>query len=105
MTEKTIIGIQGQVLIPDPPIAFALFQTTRIAWLWLILCLYLGYSWPTSGGGKLPIPPGRLADPYAAFGKMQLRSRRAAVHPSHLTGMAVSSSLCSIISSTNGSLT
>jgi hypothetical protein len=41
MTEKPMLGKQGQILIPDPPIAFALFQSTRFAWLWLILRVYL----------------------------------------------------------------
>lgn len=40
----------------NPPFARALFDTTRFAWLWLIVRLYLGYSWITSGLGKLGNP-------------------------------------------------
>ena len=40
----------------NPPFARALFDSTRFAWLWLILRLYLGYSWITSGLGKLSNP-------------------------------------------------
>lgn len=43
----------GTVTIPDPPLARALFSTTRFAWLWLILRLYLGWQWLTSGWGKV----------------------------------------------------
>ena len=56
MAEKTMTDKQGRVLIPDPPIAFSLFQTTKFAWLWLILRVYLGYSWLTSGWGKITNP-------------------------------------------------
>ncbi len=40
----------------DPPIATALFSSPRWAWIWLIARVYLGYSWLTSGIGKLSNP-------------------------------------------------
>lgn len=40
----------------NPPFARALLDTTRFSWLWLIARLYLGYSWITSGMGKLGNP-------------------------------------------------
>jgi len=43
----------GNVVIQDPPFVVDLFNNTRWAWLWLILRLYLGYEWLTSGLGKL----------------------------------------------------
>ena len=52
-TERESVDKGGQILIPDPPIARALFQTTRFAWLWLALRVYLGYSWMSSGWGKI----------------------------------------------------
>jgi thiosulfate dehydrogenase [quinone] large subunit len=67
MTEKTIVNKQGQILIPDPPIAFVLFQTTRFAWLWLILRVYLGYSWMTSGWGKITNPAWQTGGPLRGF--------------------------------------
>ena len=50
---ESVINEQGEVLIPDPPFARALFSSTRFAWLWLLIRLYLGYAWLTSGWGKL----------------------------------------------------
>ncbi|MEQ6377998.1 DoxX family membrane protein [Bacillaceae bacterium S4-13-56] len=42
-----------QVVIPENPVSFFLFNDTRSAWIWLIIRLYLGYTWITSGWGKL----------------------------------------------------
>ena len=67
MAEKTIINKQGQVLIPDPPTAFALFQTTKFAWLWLIMRLYLGYTWLSSGWGKINNPAWQTGEPLRGF--------------------------------------
>lgn len=53
MAEKTIVNPRGEITIPDPPIAHILFSTTRFAWLWLILRVYLGWMWLTSGWGKI----------------------------------------------------
>jgi len=40
----------------DPPFIQRLFSTTSWAWLWLIVRLYVGYTWLTSGLGKLSNP-------------------------------------------------
>ncbi len=42
--------------IQDPPIAQALFGSTRWAWIWLILRVYVGYEWIMAGWGKLNNP-------------------------------------------------
>ena len=42
--------------ISDPPVAQQLFGNTRWAWIWLALRLYLGYTWLSSGIGKLSNP-------------------------------------------------
>ena len=39
--------------IPEPPIARFLFADTRMAWMWLIIRLYVGYQWLTAGLEKL----------------------------------------------------
>lgn len=39
--------------IPEPPIARFLFADSRIAWLWLIVRLYVGYEWLSAGWEKL----------------------------------------------------
>ncbi|MGE5620126.1 MAG: hypothetical protein ACM3US_12820 [Sphingomonadaceae bacterium] len=45
-----------QTVVEDPPLAKALFGDTRLSWLWLLVRLYVGYSWITSGLGKLSNP-------------------------------------------------
>lgn len=42
--------------ITDPPFAMSLLGSTRWAWLWLIVRLYVGYTWLTSGLGKIGNP-------------------------------------------------
>jgi thiosulfate dehydrogenase [quinone] large subunit len=39
--------------IEEPPIARFLFADTRMAWLWLIVRLYVGYEWLTAGWEKM----------------------------------------------------
>lgn len=40
----------------DPPVAQALLANPRWSWIWLIARLYLGYTWLSSGIGKLSNP-------------------------------------------------
>lgn len=47
---------KNRVRFSDPPIANTLLNSTNWSWLWLIARLYLGYSWLTSGLGKLSNP-------------------------------------------------
>ena len=51
MTDK-----QGHVLIEDPPIAQLLFSSTRMAWLWLILRVWLGWQWVEAAEHKITDP-------------------------------------------------
>lgn len=44
---------KGEVTIPDPPFAHALFSTTKFAWLWAIIRVYLGYQWINAGYHKI----------------------------------------------------
>ncbi len=39
--------------IPEPPVARFLFADTRMAWLWLLVRLYVGYEWLTAGWEKM----------------------------------------------------
>jgi len=39
-------------IIDDPPIARALFSDTRLAWIWLIVRVYLGWQWLGEGIAK-----------------------------------------------------
>lgn len=56
MSKESIVNEQGEILIPDPKIAHTLFQTVKVAWLWLILRLYLAGTWIPSGWGKINNP-------------------------------------------------
>jgi thiosulfate dehydrogenase (quinone) large subunit len=49
-------GKQRAVTFSDPPFVRSLFGSTRWAWLWLIVRLYVGYSWLSSGWGKVGNP-------------------------------------------------
>ncbi len=40
----------------DPPIAQSLFNSPKWAWLWVLARLYVGYTWLSSGLGKLSNP-------------------------------------------------
>lgn len=40
----------------EPPVSRALFASTGAAWLWLIVRLYLGYEWISSGLEKIGSP-------------------------------------------------
>src|SRR5689334_15491883 len=44
------------VHVEDPPVAKALFANTAAAWLWLIVRLYVGYSWLEAGMHKFEDP-------------------------------------------------
>src|SRR5512135_1444695 len=46
----------ANVQVTDPPLARFLFSDTRMAWVWLIVRLWLGYNWLSSGYGKLTNP-------------------------------------------------
>ncbi|MGC6584418.1 DoxX family membrane protein [Paenibacillus sp. JZ16] len=41
------------IVVPENPVSMFLFSSTRSAWIWLLVRLYLGYAWLTSGLKKL----------------------------------------------------
>lgn len=49
--EKGRVG--KEVIIEDNPLSKWLFTNTTSAWIWLILRLYLGYTWLVAGWGKV----------------------------------------------------
>jgi thiosulfate dehydrogenase [quinone] large subunit len=49
--------------IPEPPITRFLFADTRIAWLWLLVRVYVGYEWISAGWAKMT--------GYSIFGEVQ----------------------------------
>ncbi len=56
MADMSRVQQRNRAQFDDPPFAKALFNDTRWSWLWLLLRLYLGYTWLTSGLGKLRNP-------------------------------------------------
>jgi len=42
--------------IPEPPLSRLLFADTRLAWLWLILRIYIGWQWIQAGYEKITSP-------------------------------------------------
>jgi thiosulfate dehydrogenase (quinone) large subunit len=44
---------KAAIQIPEPAITRFLFADTRMAWVWLIVRLYVGYQWFTAGFEKL----------------------------------------------------
>ena len=42
--------------IPEPPLARFLFANTKIAWIWLIVRLYVGWQWLAAAFEKLQSP-------------------------------------------------
>ena len=53
MSISNFVKPQEATQIPEPPIARLIFADTRLAWLWLIIRLYVGYQWITAGLEKL----------------------------------------------------
>ncbi len=53
---EKVTDSQGRILIQDPPLARFLFQSTRMAWVWLAVRLYFGYSWLEAGWHKFTDP-------------------------------------------------
>ena len=56
MSAGTINPRESQV--PEPNVTRVLFADTRLAPLWLVVRVYLGYLWLVAGLGKLMDPSG-----------------------------------------------
>jgi thiosulfate dehydrogenase [quinone] large subunit len=54
MTAST--AVSSERIFHDPPFVKKLFGSTRWAWLWLIVRLYVGYQWLTAGWHKIENP-------------------------------------------------
>jgi thiosulfate dehydrogenase (quinone) large subunit len=52
---KQVITRKGTV-VQDPPLAQMLFNDTRFSIVWLVLRVWVGYTWLSSGWGKLGNP-------------------------------------------------
>jgi thiosulfate dehydrogenase (quinone) large subunit len=52
----SILNIRDNRVFQDPPLAQKLFNSSRAAWLWLPLRIYLGYQWLEAGMHKVSEP-------------------------------------------------
>ena len=52
----TRVQARAQETYADPALARVVFSTTRLAWLWAIIRVWLGYQWVESGLAKLGNP-------------------------------------------------
>lgn len=43
-------------ILPDPPYVEALFSSSRLAWIWTIVRLYVGWAWLKAGWDKIHSP-------------------------------------------------
>ncbi|GAB6992210.1 DoxX family membrane protein [Paenibacillus pini] len=44
---------RSEIIVPENAVSRFLFVSTRSAWIWLIIRLYVGYEWLTAGWGKI----------------------------------------------------
>jgi thiosulfate dehydrogenase [quinone] large subunit len=51
-----LLNPPADVTMPDPPLAHLLFSTPKLAWIWAIVRIYLGYQWVTAGLHKIADP-------------------------------------------------
>ncbi|ANS75561.1 DoxX family protein [Paenibacillus yonginensis] len=42
-----------EIIVPENPVSRFLFSSTRSAWIWLIIRLYVGYEWLSAGWEKV----------------------------------------------------
>jgi thiosulfate dehydrogenase [quinone] large subunit len=54
--KQNISTSSNRMLITDPPFAQALFGSVHWAWLWLIVRLYVGWTWLQAGWAKVTNP-------------------------------------------------
>src|SRR6266702_8724779 len=53
---EKVIDAKGHTLIQDPPIARFFFQNTIMAWVWLVVRVYVGYDFLIAGWHKFTTP-------------------------------------------------
>ena len=89
-------SLQKSITITDPPAFANFFGNTRWAWLWLIMRVYVGYTWLTSGWGKLSNPGWvGTGEALQAFWSERWQSRKLQlVLPLRLIGIGLSFKPC-----------
>jgi thiosulfate dehydrogenase [quinone] large subunit len=56
MKPEYMVDRGGNVVVEDPPIARFLFSNTKVAWVWLLVRLWLGWLWLEAGIHKVTDP-------------------------------------------------
>src|SRR5689334_10382056 len=51
-----LVSTTGDITLPDPPLAHLLFGTTKLAWFWAIVRIFLGYQWVSASLHKISDP-------------------------------------------------
>jgi len=51
--DKQKIVHNGHIIVPENPVSQFLFSSTKSAWIWLIIRLYVGYTWLNAGWHKV----------------------------------------------------
>lgn len=54
--KKSVRPTQQSDLLPEPPLSKFLFGDTKLAPLWLVLRVYVGWQWLNAGWGKVTSP-------------------------------------------------
>lgn len=55
MAHASIVS-KGEIILPDPPVAHLFFSTTKFAWLFAIIRIYVGYTWVEASLHKISDP-------------------------------------------------
>src|SRR5690625_7816040 len=64
-----------QIVVEENPVSRWLFSNTMSAWIWLVLRLYLGYSWLVAGWGKITDPAWTGEQAGVEIGRASCRER------------------------------
>lgn len=56
MATRKITAEQGEITLQEPHFVHTLFNTTRLAWLFVLVRVYLGWDWMTHGWDKVLDP-------------------------------------------------
>lgn len=101
MASENIVDRRGEVIIPDPPLP-RLFASTKMAWVWLIVRVFLGWQWLESGWGRISGGTWASGEALKGFWHDAVQVPEQDAHRSPTAGIATSSSSCSTMAGTPG---
>lgn len=53
MDHRQVRQEDGEIIVAENPVSKFLFSSTRSAWIWLVIRVYLGYQWLVAGWKKV----------------------------------------------------